>query len=270
MKKAILLMLLLIGELTIAEAQTETNKHNTKLPTFREVPSLTFKYIPLAALEPIYNTFELGLEYKFKPKLSIQGQFGYGTHKSSIYYDADLGDTPYRTYRMRGELRFYLGSSRSNKSTRRVLYSSEELEQSSAYQSHITEQDAKKHQYLALDIAHKNTIFFEAEMVGQDCENGVCAYERFTNYQRIKNVSIMHLKYGIQQFYTKNFCVDYYVGLGLRFVNVRLSDPSIEQGLRNDAFFFDAIDARSPGTFIVPSITLGVKLGYSIALKRVK
>lgn len=249
-------------------AQTDSlnQKYSIPLSTFRDIPSLTIKFAPLALFEPVYNTFEMGLEYKFSPKYSVQGQFGYGNHLTSPYYSTDLGDSPFRTFRLRGEFRFYFKNAHMDKSTRRMLTRNPDFAESETFKDYILENKSQKHGYFALELAYKNTVFFESELLGQNCVDGVCDFQRFTNYERIKNVGMIHFKYGKQKFYGSNFCIDYYVGLGMRLVDIYLSEPGFSGG----NIFFNIIDAREPGRFSMYSITAGIKLGYSFSLKKKK
>ncbi len=269
MQQKILLIYLCLTLSVSLQAQDTEGYDSPKLATFRHTPSLTLKFAPLTMAEPIYNTFEFGLEYKFHPQFSIQGQFGYGNHLTSFYYDPEFNSERYRNIRVRIEGRYYFTSAnRLSPSMRRAVFRNPELENSARFRAYLAEKKARKHGYLALDLGWKNTIFFEEGFLGQECEDGQCAFQQFVSYQRIKNVGLLHFKIGEQRFYGPKFCLDYYVGIGGRFINVAFSEEGFD--IEEDEQFFSQIDVRSPGSFLNFSITASIKIGYSFALKNRK
>lgn len=268
MKQQIRLIYLCMILSVSLQAQETEEDISSNLSTFGHTPSLTLKFAPLTMAEPIYNTFEFGVEYKFHPKYSIQGQLGYGNHLTSFYYDPDFNNERYRNFRVRLEGRYYFTSARSmSPSMRRALFRNPALENSERFKAYVAEKKARKHGYLAIDLGWKNTLFFEEGFLGQECEDGQCAFQRFVSYNRIKNVGLLHFKLGEQRFYGPKFCLDYYIGIGGRFINVALSEEGLDTG---EDFFFSLIDVRTPGSFVTFSISAGIKLGYSLALKERK
>ncbi|MDX2305905.1 MAG: hypothetical protein NW226_24060 [Microscillaceae bacterium] len=248
---------------------TKVSAQVLSTPSFGEKPSLNFKLAPLTIAEPYYDTFEGALEYKFHPKYSFQAQFGYGDSKISIYNYDETWDGIFRTYRSRVEGRYYPQKIRMRylPSPRRA-WRNPAFQDSEELQKYFNERRKFIHPYWAVELGWKNTVFFEEGFVGKGCSQGVCDYQEYTTYQRIKNVGMIYFKYGKQRFYGRNFFLDYYVGLGLRYVHIRLSE-----GEENPNFFFtedtfSRIDARDPGSFFVPGIVGGIKLGYSVALKK--
>ncbi|GAB4395577.1 MAG: hypothetical protein OHK0053_04660 [Microscillaceae bacterium] len=195
---------------------------------------LGFKISPLAALEPPHShTFEAAIEYKFSAPWSLQGQVGYGNIKTNAWpiwgVNLDEKYKYYRTWRFRGEIRRYLKGFPDSK------------------------------RYLALEGVYKSTLFFEEDFIGVDCDEGGCQYFRLTQYERLKNVWMGHIKFGWQNFSSPRFFCDSYVGLGIRRIHTRLSEG---EDIGISPIFMDRINGLETGKYWMPSVTLGFRIGF--------
>lgn len=244
--------------ISVALAQEDSTRF---FPDFKEKPSLNFKFAPLCLFEPIYNTIEGAVEYKFHPNISAQAQFGYGNSNLSPYNPTGY-DSPYRTYRSRIEVRYYM--TKPSLYYRRIMRIYAGQPSSESIRNYFLNTEKQKCPYLAIELTWKNTVFFEEGYVGVDCSGGACNYQKYTTYQRNKNVGILSFKIGKQRFYGSRFFLDYYTGLELRFVDIHV--PHLNSGFVIEDAFFDRIDARSLGSFVMPGISAGIKLGFSLPL----
>ena len=232
-----------------------------KYPSFGDVPSLTIKLAPLNFLEPIYHTIEGAVEYKFDPRYAVQVQFGYGNSNFSVYNAEEAFDEQFETFRTRVEFRKYVSPFMGRLRDIHL----DHLENSS-YKKYLMDRRKRGFPYWAVELNWKNTTFFEEGFIGQNCVDNVCDFQQFGFYRLQKNLLAGHFKVGKQRFYGKHFILDYYLGIGLRFVHNRELDNPQDPFFFED--FFSRIDSREPGSFLMPSLSAGIKLGYSIPLKK--
>ena len=260
MRNVCLFILIFGGQSLMSVAQEQAA---LKFPTFGDVPSLNFKFAPLSFIEPYYHTLEGALEYKFAPKYALQLQFGYGNSNFAIYDYGEFADEAFETFRTKLEFRKYvspfMGSLRNAHINRLA---------DDSYKKYLLDRRKKAFPYWAIELTWKNTTFFETEFVGQSCNNGFCDYIRHGVYRLQKNLGVISFKIGKQRFYGKRFFLDYYFGLGLRYVHVHEIDQRSGFLWVPIGDFAPRIDSRTPGSFFIPGVSLGIKLGYSIALKQ--
>lgn len=212
-----------------------------------QAPYLNLKFVPLAALEPVYHTLELGLEYRLSPHWGIEASAGYGNHYlnpwaelTSSSSSPDSESEAYRTWRYRLEGRYYF-----NPNDRDEIY-------------------------LAFNLNYKDSRFLQSGFIGENCDAaGNCDFFRFGRGFIDKDLLSLHLKFGWQAFLGKRFMVDVFGGLGAR--GLWVSSPT----LREDRFFFeeedgfgDFIDRRSPGQTWYPSLSAGIKFAYLFHLAK--
>ena len=214
---------------------------------FGHKPSLNIKFSPLNMLEAYYHTLEGAIEYKFHPKYSLQFQFGYGnsdiTFHNRLYREID--EAEFETFRSRIEFRKYTNLKYINN-----LWSLR------SGKAHFT--------YWAVELMWRNTIFYDNNLVGQNCRSGFCDYQEVAFFRRVKNIGVVNFKLGNQQFWGKHLFIDYYLGAGLRFIDVAAPDEDPNAFMETRQL----VDPREPKKLILPGFALGIKLGYSINLKK--
>lgn len=200
----------------------------------------------------IDNTFTLGAEYLVRKNMSIQGEVGYGNTNQNLLIGAIHQSVeeqkPYRNFdvvRAKTEIRFY-----SRKKT-------------NAYPTGL---------YHAIEVFYKY-IGKESEMlVGRNASNFTADYWEKVLVNKNRQVFGSHFKLG-SQFYIfdaniekpKHWLCDFYIGLGFRNINNRLSYDSKREfdqiGGNNRGFGKIFTDS---GQQNIVSGTLGFKLGYII------
>ena len=247
MQKNYKLLLLLYGLLCTFPLQAQNDSIHP-LNEYIEDKAFILKYVPFTLFEYLSNTVELGLEYKFDKNKSFQTQIGFGTHHISPYGKANFNG--YWTFRWRNEFRFYFKHAKP-----------------------------EKHPYWAIELAYKRAHFYDDGFLGRNCDNGDCEYSIWTPYQYKKNVIMLNFKLGRQKMYTKRFLLEAYYGIGFKYIFTKV--PQLEKGDDrldagggfNDVFVplvFTLLDEGrtvAPGHFLVPNITLGLKLGTVLGKK---
>lgn len=214
-------------------------------------PKIILKTTPSYIFD-IDNTFTIGAEYLVKRNMSLQGEFGYGNTNQNLLIGAihqNLSEQkPYRNFdvvRAKAEIRFY---SRKKAVTFPVgLYNAIEL-----FYKYIGKEDEM--------------------IVGRNAINFVPDYWEKVSVNKNRQVFGSHFKIG-RQFYIfdgnsekpKRWLCDFYLGLGFRNINNRLSYDSKRE--------FDQIGGNNRGfgkVFTdngqqnIVSGTFGFKLGYII------
>ncbi|PQJ22638.1 hypothetical protein BST94_03445 [Nonlabens xylanidelens] len=118
--------------------------------------------------------------------------------------------------------------------------------------------------YIALEYQYKNVTF------GLDDQISFPDQESFVkNYSLNRKSNVYTIKFGETTSISKHLVIDFYVGLGVRFLNSTASGISPEE-LDNISTTEDNEDTLieglyiEPGNFIRPNLTLGFKLGYKI------
>lgn len=227
-KKLIIVVLLFLMILIHFNSQAQEEEKKNRF---------ILKIATLTMLEPIYNTFELGLEYRLKEKMALQLQAGYGNQNFHIWEINNTDNLPitnkFNTWRFRSEFRYYL------------------------YQ--LTDAES----YYAFDVMYKHSNINELDWFGEGCINQTCSYFILKNQNINKQVIAYHFKLGHQLNLSKHFVLDMYGGIGYRHIWVNTNAPVRQSEIFEEAFF-EFIDKRTAGRLNIISFVGGFKLGFRL------
>ncbi|GAB2789669.1 hypothetical protein GCM10027275_38310 [Rhabdobacter roseus] len=199
-------------------------------------PGVILKLTPLALFD-LDNTIQLGAEVPFgSRRFSFQQELGYG-HNAFNFWQSEREEYPNReTWRFRSQLRHYF------------------------------RKRAPLGGYVAVEYLLKKNSQLDWRSVGRDCsENGGCAYFENRQVHLVRYVNAFHLKFGGQWKLGSRTTLDFYLGGGLRSLNVKRLGID-ELVLRRD---FLPIRTNTPGRYGPnPSASLGIHLGYLLGAAR--
>lgn len=205
----------------VSFAQEETQNEKVSL--------LNVKFNMLELFNPI-PSYQFSVEYGLGGQLSLQHDLGFITNYAPIYALSDKQLTGIRT---KNEIRYYLNNQKAER--RFGAYTSAEIMWN--YYKFVSEEE----------FAMDNWTYFEMKEV-----------------TRYKNVFAFHQKYGYQfQFSNSKAVFDVYIGAGIRSVYKKTELPTNGELNTTGINFnlFDGIGNSSDGNSIVPSFSLGYKLG---------
>ena len=116
--------------------------------------------------------------------------------------------------------------------------------------------------YQAFELLFKHVEQPREREIGRQCTDFNCNYFERISFNRSKTVLGLSIKWGKQRVFENGFLLDWYVGVGLRYVGIRESNvPADERSwLLNDGYHFDF--ERKVGDFAAPQVNLGLKIGY--------
>ena len=194
------------------------------------------KFAPLALIDPD-NAVEFGIERRLGNQQSAQVELGYGWQGMNLWQNSqNQRYTDKEVWRGRAEWRHYFDSRRQLRGN-----------------------------YIAIEGFYKQVNVRESGTVGVGCDGGPCQYYQIYSSPTEKYVWGGHVKFGNQSplsFYNRHWLIDWYVGLGIRRRTVeRFGRPD---GLNYYASGgYSLFDSFSSATYVLPSMTLGVKVGYA-------
>lgn len=193
---------------------------------------VNLKFSPLSLLDPL-SSVQFALEYQIAEKNSLQHEVGYITQ---MLYNEELGYKESSGIRLRNELRIYLG--------RKGL--------------------SLNGFYLAPELLFIHFRYERNAIFGQECSDPyTCQYYQYKDYTIQKQVYGFHQKVGFQSI-SNRFVADLYTGIGYRHVRVRNIDTPPFNEVGGD---FIGI-RKTEGTYGLPSLSFGFKLGYLLSKKR--
>jgi len=111
--------------------------------------------------------------------------------------------------------------------------------------------------YLALEA------FYKYVSMARDEEVNMGSYFQKLEYQRIKNVVGGHFKVGWQVRLSDRWLIDLYTGVGVRAIYI--DTPGRPASIWSTRRLFGE---RPPGTYVLPSLAMGLKVGYILYGKR--
>ncbi|MFC5408776.1 hypothetical protein ACFPMF_05625 [Larkinella bovis] len=231
------LLLLVFPLSTLAQSlQTDTLR-----PVLNHRPRWVIKAAPLALFD-IDNTIQAGAEWLLGRRYSVQAELGYGWRGINLYPDRRDDYEKFEVWRGRAEWRRYSGRYRGFR------------------KPHFAVPPIGR--YFALETFFKQVTTLQTTTIGQECVDGTCAYFQRGTFPMYRTVWGIHAKFGRQYVLTmpsdNRFLLDFFVGLGFRHLTpYRFSTTS------EDVFEFTNTGLWSRHyQGILPSATIGIKLGY--------
>ncbi|GAB3325901.1 hypothetical protein GCM10027299_24620 [Larkinella ripae] len=227
-------------------ARAQSLQTDTLRPVLDHQPRWVIKVAPLALFDPD-NTIQAGAERllggrRGRSRHAVQAEFGYGWKGMNLYPDRRDNYQKFETWRARAEWRRYSGRYRSSR------------------KPHFAVPPIGR--YFAIETFFKQLSILDETTIGRECENGNCAYFERGTFPMYRTVWGMHAKFGRQYVFTmpsdNRFLLDFFVGLGFRNLT-----PYRFTASAADVFQFTSSGfwrARYSG--VIPSATLGIKLGY--------
>ena len=184
-------------------------------------------------IDPVYS-YQISFEYGIKNRLTIQNEFGIITNFSPYYkkYQKLSG------IRLKNEIRYYFLKKNNKKSDK---YFASEI------------------QWVNYNYAQNQEFFDETAWDG-----GPVSF--WSEVKWHKNIFAFHQKIGLQINSKKtHFLFDIYTGLGVRYIYSEKVLPSTNKILEeNTNLIIDLIERYPDGKHILPSFTLGCKIGFSL------
>ncbi|MBN3580881.1 DUF3575 domain-containing protein [Algoriphagus aestuarii] len=199
------------------------------LKTFsQQLPELDKKLLiktsPLALFEPETIVIQGGIEYFFSPKFSIQSEIGVNGGIFGVNSSRGKNEE-FKLWRTKNEFKFY-----------------------------------SKKNYWGLELFFVNKDFIRTEDFFIPNKSEIFYDKAQVDFQVIGT----GIKFGRQEFVSKNILLDTYVGLGLRsrFRQVDVQELSANQG-RDEFFeyFLSSDRYRFNGWDYIPHFTAGIKIG---------
>lgn len=225
-KNALFALLLTAAFPLVASGQDNVPVKAQPENTFR--PAWIVKFAPLA-LTDLDPTLQGGVEYCFRPNMSVQQEIGFLKISNWINIDEKY---PRSVFRSRSEVRLYISQRKA----------------------------APLGTYLALEVLYKNIS------QPRESEMNRGSYFELTKYRYVKNVLGGHFKIGVQTTIGggDRWLFDAYIGLGLRGVRLKaIGENASIEALDLDRNPLDVISIGSRRThYTVPSGTFGFKIGY--------
>jgi len=181
------------------------------------------KFAPLSLVDFIYTTIQFAGEISFKDKTSYQLEIGYMSNFLSIRENNNQG------YRIRSELRFY------KKQNYQGIYLTPEI--------------------LLINVKYDYQRRFSKDTL--------YLYDSsYIDIIKIKKIVLAAtFKIGYQRIFKSNIVLDFYGGLGLRYINTKhLFFPQTGYLYQ----YVDCFDCQDDveGDRFIPNVSLGFKVGY--------
>jgi hypothetical protein len=220
--KIVLISLLLLS--TVVYAQKTDS-----VPARKTMHRFAVKWSPVH-LVGYYPTVQLAVEHRIADRLSLQWDAGYVVNTSSVE-SKDGFDK--KGFKAKVDVRYYFPFGRSA-----VL--------------------------LAPELYYNYVDYKSSGTYGIDCDEpgGECYYYRYYTYPVRYREPGLNFKGGLFHRFGKHFCIEYHVGLALRFIRYKTpgkpAAASYEEQYENGLFDF-AADQKSLNT-LFPST--GFRLGY--------
>jgi hypothetical protein len=210
---------------------------------YAQASRVVLKFSPMGLLN-FDPTVQFGAEVRLAQAFSAQAELGYGRFLQSR--------PGLETWRMRGELRWYL--------------TSRKRAPSSSYPAFPLGK------YFALEGFHKRLILREYTGLGRECESGTCAYWEQARVATNRNVVAAYAKLGwqfsLRSWPLSRFVMDAYLGVGLRHIRVDRSFAEDVFFERNMGGFLVFDRFRHTGASTYPDMVMGLKVGYVLQTKR--
>ncbi|MEM9981128.1 MAG: hypothetical protein AAF734_01450 [Bacteroidota bacterium] len=195
-------------------------------------PNFTIKITPLRAIEP-YNTYQLGVEYRLSYRSTLEHEIGYGT---GTYPREDTLDTEpttdlrrIKSFRLNTNWKVYLGP------------------------------EKMKGTYLGLALGYRYSTLLAAGVGEEVLVQGVSLLVREPrDFSTIKQDFTCRLLLGKQEV-SGRFLIDYYVGIGFKYLMVDTEEGS---GLLDDENWIIELDHMHTGNYFLPAFALGFKVGF--------
>ncbi|MCU0352548.1 MAG: hypothetical protein MUD08_02225 [Cytophagales bacterium] len=237
-------LLVFLFATTVAAAQNGTKDSVFYSPRELDYSNCRWvvKWAPFSLID-FDRTVQFAAEYVITPTLSVQQELGYGYFRDFFRTQTTTTDPNGNTrtqnlpryresvFRSRTELRLYF-ISRYAKNPRGA--------------------------YMAFEV------FYKYANQPQEREVNMGSFFQVATYARIKNVYGGHLKIGGQVSLSPRVLLDMYFGIGVRTINLRLSDWPATAAFPDESLF-----DREPGIYSVPSAAGGFKIGYLLQKPRV-
>jgi len=204
---------------------------------------LILKTMPTTMFD-LDNTFTFGVEIPFKKVFSFQQEIGWGNPNLNVWKRERQVYPDRVNWRFRTQVRHYFHENKSH--TGRLYWGAE---------------------YFRKDI-----FINQPRSTGRQCnaQTRVCAYFEDVNVETHRAIGGLHLKFGYQGKISNNVVLDFFMGFGLRNINV-----SNDADIQDEDFFLGGgiirLDFRPTnlGNYTTPSIALGFSVGYEIKKKKI-
>lgn len=186
-------------------------------------PEIAIKFAPLCLMD-YTPSLQGGLELKLADNIGFQTEIGYITTFGKVEHWLRSDPVELQGIRFRNEIRFYLS------------------------------QEPGGGFYLGPEIFYKRVDeIWEESVYRYDW-----LYSEIVEVKETKTVFGSHIKLGKQfEIYNTNLLFDIYGGFGMRYLNIDSDEPTDESYYYSYDWF-----ERVNGSYILPSLALGFKLGY--------
>ncbi|MDQ3535737.1 MAG: DUF3575 domain-containing protein [Bacteroidota bacterium] len=228
MRKTFFFFFIICAHLTV-NAQ---DLHMKSIDNLGKYPAdLIIKLAPLSLID-FKQSLQVAVEYKIKPRTTFQNEIGYINNLLNLYTYDDYRNM--KGLRTRFEIRFY---------------------QKNFF-------DYVSGFYIAPEIFYVYTNYQRIGELGRGCLAGRCDYFERKKFTVHKDVFGYHFKVGYQRIANDRILFDFYGGAGLRHVFIHSPDTETEQDFFNEQSDLDPLRPYNNGTFLRPSFSLGMKIGY--------
>jgi hypothetical protein len=110
-------------------------------------------------------------------------------------------------------------------------------------------------QYVGIDLFYKNQNYHTSDTI----------FNGNVQYQVFKNVVALSLKYGEVTTFKFGLVLDFYIGLGLRFIQNRNTLSPIEnKGMAPTSDYGPNLIMNRAGNRLYPNVLVGLKIGYKL------
>lgn len=104
-------------------------------------------------------------------------------------------------------------------------------------------------------VSLQKVNFRNETSIGRECKDGSCAYFERVDYPVMKNVLGYHVKIDTQQIIEERIALNFYGGLGIRYININTSAISEGDNIRGRELF--NINPVYPGKYTLLRVHLG-------------
>jgi hypothetical protein len=236
-------LLLLLGWQE-AFSQTDTTEYRIPYPHYAfGYPKWAFKWNAPALID-IDATLQIAAERFLGKRWSVQQEIGYGwwnlnSQSNSQNSNPNNNQQPgndYKTWRFRTEGRYYINNY----------------------------EESNMGLYVAGEFLYKRVSYPQTQTIGRDCIDGGCNYFQVVDYLYVRRVMAGHFKVGLQSIIGKRFLVDFFAGIGLRYIQVRHEgkpQDDIREYQDYGVGLGSLFNRREIGDYTVPSGTFGLRIG---------
>ncbi len=187
------------------------------------LPQLSLKSGLISLIADPNPHIHLAVETKLKQKITMQHELAYMNSVLNPFLEYDID--PMWGFRIKSEMRFYFKASPKGKTFT----------------------------YFGPELFYKYQSYNRVDWL---CRFDCTYFEKF-EYDRMKHLAGLNVKFGWMSILTNRFLIDYGLGIGVRYLTINSDLPEDASTNISDGF----ISSREDGKYITPGFNLHFKIG---------